>query len=43
MDSSTAWNNLDPTLSVASHDDFQHFLDMGMNKAERERTATSLR
>ena len=31
MDSSTAWNNLDPTLSVASHDDFQHFLDMGMN------------
>jgi hypothetical protein len=31
MDSSTAWNNLDPTLSVASHDDFQQFLDMGIN------------
>jgi hypothetical protein len=31
MDSSNAWNNLDPTLSVASHDDFQQFLDMGIN------------
>lgn len=31
MDSSSAWNNLDPTLSVSSHDDFQQFLDMGIN------------
>jgi hypothetical protein len=31
MDSSSAWNNLDSTLSVSSHDDFQQFLDMGMN------------
>jgi len=30
MDSSAAWNNQDPTLSVPSQDDFQ-FLDMGMN------------
>ena len=31
MDSSNGWNNLDPTLSVSSHDDFQQFLDMGIN------------
>lgn len=31
MDSSAAWNNQDPTLSVPSQDDFQQFLDMGIN------------
>jgi len=28
MDSSTVWNNQDPTLSIPSQDDFQQFLDM---------------
>ena len=31
MDSSAVWNQQDPTLSVPSQDDFQQFLDMGMN------------
>jgi hypothetical protein len=31
MESSTGWDGQDPTLSVASQDDFQQFLDMGMN------------
>jgi hypothetical protein len=31
MDSSAVWNNQDPTLSGPSHDDFQQFLDMGIN------------
>ncbi len=31
MDSSVVWNGQDPTLSVSSQDDFQQFLDMGMN------------
>ena len=31
MDSSAVWNSQDPTLSVPSQDDFQQFLDMGIN------------
>ena len=31
MDSSAVWNGQDPTLSGPSHDDFQQFLDMGIN------------
>ncbi|KAF4637694.1 hypothetical protein G7Y89_g366 [Cudoniella acicularis] len=31
MDSSGGWDNQDPTLSVPSQDDFNQFLDMGMN------------
>lgn len=31
MDSSTVWHSQDPTLSVPSQDDFQQFLNMGMN------------
>ncbi len=31
MDSSAVWNSHDPTLSVSSQDDFQQFLDMGIN------------
>jgi hypothetical protein len=31
MDSSAVWDSQDPTLSVASQDDFQQFLDMGMS------------
>ena len=31
MDSSAVWNNQDPTLSGPSQDDFQQFLDMGIN------------
>lgn len=31
MDSSAAWNSQDPTLSIPSQDDFQQFLNMGIN------------
>ncbi|TVY24868.1 Phosphorus acquisition-controlling protein [Lachnellula hyalina] len=31
MESSNAWDRQDPTLSVPSQDDFQQFLDIGMN------------
>jgi hypothetical protein len=31
MDSSGVWDNQDPTLSVPSQEDFNQFLDMGMN------------
>jgi len=31
MESSGGWDGQDPTLSVPSQDDFQQFLDMGMN------------
>lgn len=31
MDSSAVWSGQDPTLSVSSQDDFQQFLDMGIN------------
>ncbi|TAQ83231.1 hypothetical protein B7494_g8445 [Chlorociboria aeruginascens] len=31
MESSSVWNGQDPTLSVGSQDDFQQFLEMGMN------------
>jgi len=31
MHSSAVWNNQDPTLSGPSQDDFQQFLDMGIN------------
>lgn len=31
MDSTSAWNSQDPNLSSNPHDDFQQFLDMGMN------------
>jgi hypothetical protein len=31
MDSSAVWSSQDPTLSVPSQDDFQQFLDMGIN------------
>ncbi|TVY21337.1 Phosphorus acquisition-controlling protein [Lachnellula arida] len=31
MESSNAWERQDPTLSVPSQDDFQQFLDIGMN------------
>jgi hypothetical protein len=31
MESSNTWDGQDPTLSVPPHDDFQQFLDMGMN------------
>jgi hypothetical protein len=31
MDSSNVWDSQDPTLSVPSQDDFNQFLDMGMN------------
>jgi hypothetical protein len=34
MDSSVVWNNQDPTLSGPSHDDFQQFLDMGINNLD---------
>jgi len=35
MDSSTVWNSQDPTLSVPSQDDFQQFLDMGINNLDQ--------
>jgi hypothetical protein len=31
MDSTSSWNGQDPNLSSTPHDDFQQFLDMGMN------------
>ena len=31
MDTTTSWDSSDPTLASASHDDFQQFLDLGMN------------
>lgn len=31
MEASSTWDSQDPTLSVPSQDDFQQFLDMGMN------------
>jgi len=31
MDSTSSWNGQDPNLSSTPHDDFQQYLDMGMN------------
>ena len=31
MGSSATWQSQDPTLSIGSQDDFEHFLDMGMS------------